>query len=227
MTTTPQLTQEFQLAEEAMPRGFRFAATRAGLKQSGKPDFACAVAEAGCTAAAMFTSNQVVAAPLTVGRRNLERGGHRIHAMVVNAGNANCATGEAGILAAQSVCDKAGEIFGCASHAVFPSSTGIIGVPLPVEKLIAALPRLQEKLGGAAADLQSVAEAIMTTDTRPKIAAASFAVGERTVRLVGIAKGAGMIYPRLTGALPAAAPHAAPHATMLCYIFTDAEIEPG
>jgi glutamate N-acetyltransferase/amino-acid N-acetyltransferase len=202
---------------DAVPRGFRFAAVRAGIKASGNPDLACAVLDQPAAAAAMFTSNRIVAAPLTVGKRHLERGEHRLRAVLVNAGNANCATGEAGILAAERVCEKAGEIFGCGPDAVFPSSTGIIGVPLPQEKLIAALPALHAALGSSAAHLEQMARAIMTTDTVVKAAFAQIEIQGHIVRLAGIAKGAGMIFPRLT---------ASPHATMLVYLFTDAAIEP-
>src|SRR6201999_4389154 len=87
-----------------VPRGFRFAAVRAGLKASGKPDLACAVADDFATAAAMFTGNRVVAAPIIVGRRHLEASGNRLRAVLVNAGNANCATGEAGVSAAVKSC---------------------------------------------------------------------------------------------------------------------------
>ena len=138
MDTNSQHTQEPRLTEEEIPLGFRFAAVRAGIKASGNPDLACAVAGQAATAAAMFTSNRIVAAPIIVGQRHLERAKNRVRAVVVNAGNANCATGEPGILAAQRVCAKAGEFFGCDAHEVFPSSTGIIGVLLPEEKLIAA-----------------------------------------------------------------------------------------
>ncbi len=202
---------------DAVPRGFRFAAVRAGIKASGHPDLACAVLDEPAAAAAMFTSNRVVAAPLTVGKRHLERGEHHLRAVLVNAGNANCATGEAGILAAEQVCAKAGEIFGCGPDAVFPSSTGIIGVPLPQDKLIAALPALHAALGSSAVHLEQMARAIMTTDTVAKAAFAQIDIQGHIVRLAGIAKGAGMIFPRLTRS---------PHATMLVYLFTDAAIEP-
>ena len=124
--------------------------------------------------------------------------------------------------AAQQCCASAGALFGCDPHSVFPSSTGIIGVPLPVEKLTAALPALHAALGSSAAHLQQMAGAIMTTDTRPKIAAADFEVEGVTVRIAGIAKGAGMIHPQLQSA-----PETALHATMLVYLFTDAELEPA
>ena len=210
------------LSDDQVPRGFSFAAVRAGLKASGNPDLSCAVADQPATAAAMFTSNKVIAAPLIVGQRHLERSKHQLRVALVNAGNANCATGEAGVMAAQQCCVSAGAILGCDAHAVFPSSTGIIGVPLPVDKLTAALPALRAALGSSAAHLQQMAGAIMTTDTRPKIAVASFSVGGVTVRIAGVGKGAGMIHPQLQ-----AAPPAALHATMLVYLFTDAALEPA
>jgi glutamate N-acetyltransferase/amino-acid N-acetyltransferase len=210
------------LGDDQVPRGFRFAAVRAGLKASGNPDLACAVADQPATAAAMFTSNKVIAAPLIVGQRHLERSQHRLRIALVNAGNANCATGEAGVLVAQQSCASVAALFGCDPYSVFPSSTGIIGVPLPLEKLTAALPALQAALGPTAAHLQQMAGAIMTTDTRPKLAAAHFEVEGVTVRVAGIAKGAGMIHPQLQPALKGA-----PHATMLVYLFTDAELEPA
>jgi glutamate N-acetyltransferase/amino-acid N-acetyltransferase len=210
------------LSDDQLPRGFSFAAVRAGLKASGNPDLACAVADQPATAAAMFTSNKVIAAPLIVGQRHLEKGKHHLRVALVNAGNANCATGEAGVMAAQQCCASAAAIFGCDAHSVFPSSTGIIGVPLAVDKLTAALPALHAALGSTAAHLQQMAGAIMTTDTRPKIAVASFSVGGATVRLAGVGKGAGMIHPQLQ-----AAPPPALHATMLVYLFTDAALEPA
>jgi glutamate N-acetyltransferase / amino-acid N-acetyltransferase len=218
----PETSSAPFLRDDQVPRGFSFAAVRAGLKASGKPDLACALAEQPAVAAAMFTSNKVIAAPLIVGQRHLEHSGHRLRAALINAGNANCATGEAGILAAQQCCASAGEIFGCDPHTVFPSSTGIIGVPLPVEKLTAALPNLHAALGSSAKHLEQMATAIMTTDTRSKIAAESFEVEGVTVRVAGVAKGAGMIHPQLR-----AGPPAPPHATMLVYLFTDAHMEPA
>jgi glutamate N-acetyltransferase / amino-acid N-acetyltransferase len=217
---TPSLNTP--LSDDQVPRGFSFAAVRAGLKASGNPDLSCAVADQPATAAAMFTSNKVIAAPLIVGQRHLEKSQHRLRVALVNAGNANCATGEAGVMAAQQCCASAAELFGCDAHSVFPSSTGIIGVPLAVDKLTAALPALHAALGSTAAHLQQMAGAIMTTDTRPKIAVASFSVGGVTVRVAGVGKGAGMIHPQLQ-----AAPPAALHATMLVYLFTDAALEPA
>src|SRR5580700_2028634 len=104
--------------DDQVPRGFSFAAVRAGLKASGNPDLACAVTDQPAAAAAMFTSNKVVAAPLVVGPRHLKRSQHRIRVVLVNAGNANCATGEAGVLAARQCCASAGQLFGCDPHEV-------------------------------------------------------------------------------------------------------------
>lgn len=204
------------LPEGAVPAGFRFAAVKAGLKASGNTDFACIVADNTASAAAMFTSNRVVAAPLIVDRIHLTRSAGHVRVVAVNAGNANCATGEAGMQAATSVCAAAAKAFGCEDYEVFPSSTGIIGVPLPAEKLIAALPHIHVALGNSSDHLHQVARAIMTTDTREKIAFLTVAVGGREVNIVAFGKGAGMIHPQLV-----------PHATMLVYILTDAQVEPA
>ncbi len=220
------MTDASLISSEALPRGFRFAAVKAGIKPSGRADFAVAVADKSASAAAMFTSNRVQAAPIAVGRRHLARSGGRVRVVAVNAGNANCATGEIGITACEQVCRAAAEAFGCAGHEVFPSSTGIIGVPLPWEKLVAALPAMRDALASDVTwDMTSgregfsqFAQAILTTDTRAKVAHAAFDVDGKTVRIAGVCKGAGMIHPRLAPAL---------HATMLVYLFTDAAVEPA
>ncbi len=207
------MSDEPLIPSDAQPRGFRFAAVKAGIKPSGKLDFAVAVADQPAAAAAMFTSNKVQAAPIAIGRRHLQRSAGRVRVVAVNAGNANCATGEAGLAACEQVCRAAAGTFGCPGHEVFPSSTGIIGVPLPAEKLVAALPEARRSLSR---DSDSFARAILTTDTRPKVAHTAVSIGGETVRLAGVCKGAGMIHPQLV-----------PHATMLVYLFTDAEIEPA
>jgi len=204
------------VTSEALPLGFRFAAVKAGIKPSGKPDFAVAVTDSPASAAAMFTSNRVVAAPVTVGRRHLQHSAGRVRVVAVNAGNANCATGQIGIDACVKVCSAAAELFQCDGDEVFPSSTGIIGVPLPAEKPIAALPQIAAELDATPERFSQFARAIMTTDTRPKVAHASLQVDGKQVRLAGVCKGAGMIHPQLV-----------PHATMLVYLFTDAVIEPS
>jgi glutamate N-acetyltransferase / amino-acid N-acetyltransferase len=199
-----------------IPAGFRFGATRAGLKASGRPDFALIVADEAASAAALFTANKVTAAPLTVDKAHLAATGGRVRVVAINAGNANCAAGQAGLDAAYATCAAAAVEFGCRPEEVFPSSTGIIGVPLPVEKLVAALPAVKAGLGAESDHFQQVAQAILTTDLVEKTAFARLEVGGREVRIAAVGKGSGMIHPKLVS-----------HATMLVYIVTDAEVEPA
>ena len=209
------MIQTSHIPDFFIPAGFQFGAVTAGLKPSGKPDFALAFAKSGATAAAMFTGNRVAAAPVIVGRRHMERSGSRVRVVAVNAGNANCATGESGIQTCQQVCAEAAAVFACPAHEVFPSSTGIIGVPLPGEKLIVALPHAKAALGNTSGHFDRFAHAILTTDTHRKVSARQVRTPEgRVVNLIGACKGAGMIHPQLV-----------PHATMLVYLFTDAAIE--
>ncbi len=158
-----------------LPLGFSFAAVAAGIKVSGRPDLALAEVEAiAATAAALFTQNRVAAAPVEVGRAALLSTGGRVRAVVVNSGNANCATGRAGIQACERVCREAGKLFGVPAAEVFPSSTGIIGVRLPAEKIRAKLPELFATRSPSQRGVLAFAHAIMTTDTRPKMASAAF-----------------------------------------------------
>ncbi len=203
------------LMSHTLPLGFRWSSATAGLKASGNPDVALAVCNTPAPAAAMFTSNQLVAAPITVGRNHLSATGSQVRAVLVNAGNANCATGDPGIDACHRACVALADALGCVFDEIFPSSTGIIGVPLPVDKLIAAVPRAVQSLGASAAHAEAFATAILTTDTHLKTAHASFTLDGKQVNLFGCAKGAGMIGPQLIGNPPA------PHATMLVYLFTD------
>jgi glutamate N-acetyltransferase / amino-acid N-acetyltransferase len=204
-----------------IPRGFRFGATTAGLKASGRPDFSLIVADTPASAAAAFTANRVIAAPLTIDKENLRASGGKVRVVAINAGNANCAAGQAGLDAARATCVAAAEVFGCAAQEVFPSSTGVIGVPLPAEKLSTAMPGLAARLGSESDHFLEVAEAILTTDTVEKTAFARVEVedaggAKREVRIAALGKGSGMIHPQLV-----------PHATMLVYILTDAAIEPA
>ncbi len=210
-------SSSFPSTSVGLPRGFQWASATAGIKASGKPDLALAFCEGGANAAAMFTSNQVVAAPVIVGGRHLQSTGGRVAALLINSGNANCATGDPGTDACKRCCIALAEQLGGVFDEVFPSSTGIIGVPLPVEKLIAALPRAKAALGGTADHLLSFANAILTTDTKRKVARATIeAENGCPVHLFGCAKGAGMIGPQLV-----------PHATMLVYLFTDLDASPA
>jgi glutamate N-acetyltransferase / amino-acid N-acetyltransferase len=204
------------VSEFLIPKGFRFGATKAGLKQSGRTDFALIVADAPASAAAMFTANSVNAAPLLVDKENLRTSSGRVRVVAINAGNANCAAGQAGLDAARATCNAVAENFGCKPEEVFPSSTGIIGVPLPAEKLIAVLPELAAKIGSEPDHFLELAQAIMTTDTVEKTAFARLEIDRKEIRIAGVCKGSGMIHPQLV-----------PHATMLVYITTDAAIGPG
>lgn len=205
-----------EISQFVIPKGFRFGAGRAGLKQSGRSDFALIVADVPASAAAMFTANRVTAAPLVVDKAHLHKSGGYIRVVAINAGNANCAAGQAGMDAARATCAAAASQFQCQPEEVFPSSTGIIGVPLPAHKLIAVLPAIVETLGRESDHFQQVAQAIMTTDTVEKTAFARFEIDGKEVRIGAFGKGAGMIHPQLV-----------PHATMLVYVMTDAEIDPA
>ena len=188
-----------------LPKGFQFSALAAGIKASGKPDLALIFAAPSTRAAAFFTKNRIVAAPIEVGRAALSRTKGRVRAVVVNSGNANCATGAAGIRDCKTVCAAAAKALSISASQVFPSSTGIIGVPLPAGKITSQLPQLLNTAGSSVEHLHSFAEAILTTDTRAKIASATLDSGKACI--TGIAKGSGMIHPQL--------------ATMLVYLLTD------
>jgi glutamate N-acetyltransferase/amino-acid N-acetyltransferase len=210
MTETSSTSQFF------VPKGFRFGAAKAGLKASGRTDFALIVADAPASATAAFTANRVIAAPLIVDKENLRKSGGKVRLAAINAGNANCAAGQAGLDAARATCDAAARLFNCKPEEVFPSSTGVIGVPLPAEKLIAALPGLAADMSAEFDHFQQVAQAIMTTDTVEKTAFARIEIAGKDVHIAALCKGAGMIHPQLV-----------PHATMLVYILTDAAVEPA
>jgi len=195
------------------PRGFRFSALAAGIKTSRRPDLALIEAPPGTSAAALFTRNRVVAAPLQVGRRALQVSRGRVRAVLVNSGNANCATGPAGMRACQRVCHEVARLLQIPASQVFPSSTGIIGVPLPAERIASSLPQLVANRKATPQALREFAAAMMTTDTRLKIASEHIESGASQIRLVGVAKGAGMIHPQL--------------ATMLVYLLTDAVAGPA
>jgi len=196
-----------------IPLGFSFSAATAGLKASGKPDLALALAPEGSSAAAVFTTNRLVAAPVEVGREHLALSRGRIRAVLVNSGNANCATGKAGYSTCKQVCSGAGKNAGIAAWQVIPSSTGIIGVPLPGERIIAQLHLLVAQAESSEKAVCGFANAIMTTDLQPKLASARFEAGKKAVSILGIAKGAGMIHPQM--------------ATMLVYLFSDIQASPA
>lgn len=211
------------------PLGFRAAATTAGIKPSGKSDLALIVCEdvqgsrmsiePRRTAAAVFTRNAVVGAPVEIGRAwrsAMLRGGPALRAVLINAGCSNAATGEPGVEDAQATMRCVAEQIRCAPEEIMPSSTGIIGHRLPVDKITRAVPGLVKSLSrGEAAD-EAAARAIMTTDLVHKMAHKELEIGHKQVHLGAIGKGSGMIAPRLDSA--------GPQATMLAFITTDAAI---
>jgi glutamate N-acetyltransferase/amino-acid N-acetyltransferase len=201
------------LSESSLPRGFRFAATACGLKKTGALDLAILSSEVPASAAAVFTQNLVVAAPVVISRDHLKKSKGRMRAVVVNAGNANCATGAAGHAAALRTVNDAAKCLGCEPQELFVCSTGVIGVPLPIDKVLRGLPIVARHQRPSARSFAELSLAICTTDTRPKTASASFKIAGKRVHLVGCAKGAGMIHPNM--------------ATMLAFVATDAAIAPS
>src|SRR6202162_5254698 len=201
------------LSEASLPRGFRFAATACGLKKTGALDLAILSSDVPASAAAVFTQNLVVAAPVLISKEHLRFSKGRMRAVVVNAGNANCATGAAGHAAAVRTVAETAKRLGCKPEEVFVCSTGVIGVPLPLEKILRALPVIARHRRPSARSFAELSLAICTTDTRPKTAAASFKMSGKRIHFVGCAKGAGMIHPNM--------------ATMLAFVATDAAIAPG
>src|SRR3989475_1421344 len=196
-----------------LPQGFSFSAACAGIKASGRLDLGLVEAAPRTTAAAVFTKHRVVAAPVEIGRAALAATKGRVRAVIVNSGNANCATGNHAYRSCQRICGATGQLLGLPSDEVFPSSTGIIGVPLPTEKILKSLATLVAERGTTKKHLDQFARAIMTTDTRPKLASVRFHSGKGRIIVLGVAKGSGMIHPQL--------------ATMLVYLFTDAVATPA
>jgi len=201
------------LSEASLPHGFRFAATACGLKKTGALDLGLLCSDEPASAAAVFTQNLVVAAPVLISKENLRKSNGRMRGVVVNAGNANCATGTAGHAAAERTVAEAAKRLGCQPEELFVCSTGVIGVPLPLDKILRALPVIARHRRPSARSFAELSLAICTTDTRPKTAAAYFKMSGKRIHFVGCAKGAGMIHPNM--------------ATMLAFVITDAAIAPG
>jgi len=193
-----------------IPLGFRFAACYAGIRKKQKPDLALMVSDLPASAAGVFTQNQVRAAPVERSSRNLKKSGGVARGIVCNAGNANCATPDMDLVAKQTI-DAASSVLKCPKEQVLVASTGVIGEPLEVGKIVEHLPRLQAEL--ATENFEAVAQAIMTTDLVPKVAYATVETAEGTIRIAGMTKGSGMIQPNM--------------ATMLAFVFTDADLKPA
>ena len=219
---SPPITREGIMGDLHLcsPRGFRASGVYAGIKTKQAPDVGMIVCDTIATAAAVFTTNKVIAAPVVVGRENV-RGG-KLHAIVVNAGNANACTGKQGEKDARLMCHLAGMAIGCEERLVLPSSTGIIGHLLPMDRIERGIAHAGHALGRDREHALHFSDAILTTDTKRKDAATQLKVGRQTVTLAGVCKGSGMIGPRM--APPQAGSTGSPQATMLAYLTTDAAI---
>jgi glutamate N-acetyltransferase/amino-acid N-acetyltransferase len=186
--------------------GVELATAAAGVRYKGRTDLLLVRLAPGTEVAGVFTRSRCASAPVDHCRANLPAG--KAHALVVNSGNANAVTGRAGTEAVRAVADRAASVIGCSVREVFLASTGVIGEPLPTEKITRVLPALAASASGN--QWPAAAEAIMTTDTYPKLATACAEIAGRTVTINGIAKGSGMIAPDM--------------ATLLAFVFTDANI---
>lgn len=193
-----------------LPLGYTYSATYAGIRQAEKNDLALIVSGMPASAAAVFTQNRVQAAPVKLCRRHLKLSKGRVSAVLVNAGNANCAT-RTGDTVALATAKAAAKLLRTSVPEVLVASTGVIGVELDPRKITAALPRLVETL--AVDRFQQVAEAIMTTDLVPKSVTAEARLRRGTVSIAGMTKGSGMIHPQM--------------ATTLGFVMTDAQIPPA
>jgi len=193
-----------------LPKGFLASGVRAGIRKK-RPDLGLIVAEGGANAAAVFTKNRFQAAPVVLSKRALKQTRGRVKAVVVNAGCANAVTGDEGLAAARRVRTRASELIGCPVEEVFLASTGVIGVVLPDKKMRESLPDAIARLSSSGTE--ALSHAILTTDVGPKVSQASFTLGGKRGRIVGVAKGAGMIHPNM--------------ATMLAFVMTDAALEPA
>lgn len=196
------------------PRGFVASGIYAGIKQRQTPDVGLLLCSGPATAAAVFTTNKVVAAPVTVGRAHVASG--KLRGVVLNSGNANACTGKQGERDAKRMCELAAAVAQCRATDILPSSTGIIGHMLPMAKVERGIVECGQSLGDSREHALLFGDAILTTDTRRKQEATTVKIGRQTVTLAGICKGAGMIGPRMK--------NAAPHATMLAYLTTDAQV---
>jgi glutamate N-acetyltransferase/amino-acid N-acetyltransferase len=213
------------------PRGFRASGVFCDIKRLGtgkgsekgmKRDLALIVSDVPATVAGMFTTNQVCAAPVKVCLERAKKGWAQ--AVVINSGNANACTGKQGLKDAREMVRFTEQALNLPAGSAVVGSTGRIGLALPMDNVRAGIIEAAVELGSSAAHAVRAAEAIMTSDTRPKEIAVEFMLGGTKVRMGGICKGAGMIQPGMsvTGARPSAMPL---HATMLCFITTDAAIE--
>src|SRR5271156_3299065 len=202
-----------RISNADVPRGFSYSSSACGLKKSGL-DLGLVASETPATAAAVFTTNRVKAAPVITSQLHLKKSRAEMRAVIVNSGNANCCTGSEGFSAATATTLKVAKELGkLRPTQILVCSTGIIGVPLRWQKIVNAVPKLVRGRGRSARAFVQFTQAIMTTDSRPKSASAKYHFGGKEVRLLGCTKGAGMIHPNM--------------ATMLAFLTTDAAISPS
>jgi glutamate N-acetyltransferase/amino-acid N-acetyltransferase len=194
-------------SDNIVPKGFLFATAEASIKKPGRKDIAVIFSEVEANIAGAFTTNLVKAAPVKICMRRVRSG--RGQAIVVNSGNANACTGKQGMKDAGEIVSALSKGVGIPSSRVYPCSTGVIGTPLPMERIRASMEALCEGLGHSS--FEDVAKAIMTTDTFPKIIHKRVRIGSHAGTIAGICKGAGMIAPNM--------------ATMLCFLITDIAVE--
>lgn len=188
-----------------LPSGFKTYSIQAGVKYENRNDLGIIYSEVPANYSGVFTSNKVFAAPVKLCRERLNK---KIQAVVVNSGNANACTGEKGYQDALSICKEAENLFQLSGSYALSLSTGVIGVPLPIERMLGAMKKINQADGSP----DSFARTIMTTDTVPKAVSNTFTVKGKEITITGFAKGAGMIAPNM--------------ATMLGFVLTDALIEP-
>ncbi|EGO65308.1 bifunctional glutamate N-acetyltransferase/amino-acid acetyltransferase ArgJ [Acetonema longum] len=191
------------------PTGFLASGVKAGLKKSGKEDIAIIYSETAAATAAVFTTNTMAAAPVLVSRNNIKKGNAR--AIVINSGSANAGTGDLGLKNAEEMVKLAAGHLNLPTDQVLVASTGVIGVQLPMDKIAAGI--AQAKAGLSVNGGENAMLGIMTTDTFRKVSVYEQQLGGKTVRMAGIAKGAGMIHPNM--------------ATTLCFVTTDAAVAPA
>jgi glutamate N-acetyltransferase/amino-acid N-acetyltransferase len=193
--------------------GVRIGVTQAGIRKADRKDLTVVLIDEGASVSGVFTQNRFCAAPVQVCREHLDAG-QGIRAMVVNTGNANAGTGEEGLKRARETCVALAQALHISPNQVLPFSTGVIMEPLPHDRIIAGMPAAIAAAGqvGTAQQWADAAQGIMTTDTVPKAASTQVKLGETTVSVTGISKGAGMIRPNM--------------ATMLGYVATDACVAP-
>jgi glutamate N-acetyltransferase/amino-acid N-acetyltransferase len=192
-----------------LPLGYRYAADYAGIRSQQADDIALIVPDTRAEAAAVFTVNLIQAAPIRIAKKHLKSSNGKVAAVLVNAGNANCAT-RTGERVALASCKAVAKALGTRPRYVLPASTGVIGVELDSKLLTKAVPKLVTRLSPEG--FEAVARAIMTTDTRMKVASEEIRLPAGTVRIAGMTKGAGMIHPHM--------------ATTLGFVVTDAAIAP-